>query len=530
MSAPSSTIYICSGVRLNSRYDHTIYFASASAQLAYFNGKVVRTFSAYTFLRKTWPLQVAATMEEAKSWSYLFFQNGTGLKRYFYFINNVEQKNNGMIELTLELDVLQTYMFDYELLPCFVERQHVEDDTVGKHTQEEGLDVGDYKVIATGDTTNLNDKCILVLASTTVNGNSAETVTDSMGFLYNGTFSGLTVYAVPVEKWVSWADKLLDLSTWGKIDSIVAMWMYPKKLVKLAGEATWENVGNIESVNSAITVSQTYTKYQSGTIDGYTPKNNKLFTHPYNLLYVTNNNGSSAVYKYERFEASAVNFLLVGGIAPDAGVYMYPTNYNGGEAYAEGLSLPPFPTCAWDADGYKIWLAQNQNQHRLIETDSTIKTVAGVATAVGSALMGNPMGAAGGVAMAYSGMMQKEQLLAAKADKAVEPPQARGSFSTSVNMTSNKHCFTVQRKTITAEYAKRIDDYFTMAGYKINQVKTPNRHARKSFTYIKTIDCHISSNLCNEDAVKIEQIFDKGITWWVNGDKICDYSQDNGTL
>lgn len=527
MSTPNSTIHVCSGVRLDNRYDHSIFFENRTAQLNYFEGKVVRTFSSYSYLRKTWPIQVDGDPEEARTWSYLYFRNDDTGKYYFYFITNIEYKNNGMIELTLELDVVQTYLFDFELLDCFVERQHVTDDTVGKHTQEESLDVGEYKVQSTGNTTALDDKCILILASTTVNGNTAETVTDSMGFLYNGTFSGLTVYAVPVEKWVQWADKLLDLSTWGKIDSIVAMWMYPKKLVKLAGEATWENVGDIESVNSAITVSQTFTKYQSGAIDGYTPKNNKLYTYPYNLIYVTNNAGASAVYKYERFEASAVNFLMVGGIAPDAGVYMYPTNYNGGEAYAEGLSLPPFPTCAWDADGYKIWLAQNQNQHRLMETDSTIKTVAGVATVVGSAITGNVVGAVGGVGMAYSGMMQKEQLLAAKADKAVEPPQARGAFSTSVNMTSNKHCFTVQRKTVTAEYAKRIDDFFTMYGYKINSVQKPNIKARKAFTYVKTNGCLIAGNMCTEDTVKVENIFDHGITFWRNGDRIGDYSQDN---
>lgn len=530
MSVPSSTINICSGVRLTSRYDHTIYFETAAAQLAYFTGKVVRSFSAYTFLRKSWPLQVAATMEDAKTWSYLFFRNGTGQKYYFYFINNVEQKNNGMVELTLELDVLQTYMFDYQLLPCFVERQHVEDDTVGKHTQDEELDPGEYRVMTSEYTENLNDHCILVLASATVNGNSQETVTDSMGFLYNGTFSGLTVFAVPVEKWVLWADKLLDLSSWGKIDCIVAMWMYPKALVKLAGEATWSNTDDVESVNSAKTLTYTTSKVQSGDLDGYTPKNNKLYTHPYNLLYLTNNSGESAVYKYERFTSSNVSFNLVGGIAPDAGVYMYPTNYNGGDAYIEGINLPPFPTCAWDADGYKIWLAQNQNQHAQAKSESVMKILGGAATAIGGGITGNATAIAGGLGLVYSGATQIQQLNALKADRAIEPPQARGSFSTNLNMTNQRHGFTIQRKTIIAEYARRIDNFFTMYGYKLNWVQTPNRHARKAFTYIKTIDCHIASNLCNEDAVKIEQIYDKGITWWVNGDKICDYSQDNSTL
>lgn len=527
MSTPQSTIFVCSGVRLDNRYDHTIFFQNSVAQYNYFAGKVVKTFPAYSYLRKSWPLQVEATMEEARTWSYLFFQNGTGNKWYYYFITNLEYKNNGMVELSLELDVMQTYMFDYTLLDCFVERQHVTDDTVGLHTQDEELDVGEYRVMSSTFTDELKDMCILILASATVNGVSQETVTDTLGFLYNGTFSGLTVFAVPVERWAWWGDQLINLSDWGKIDSIVAMWMYPKKLVKLAGEATWDNVGDIESVNSALTSTKTFSKVQSGDLDGYTPKNNKLYTYPYNLLYMCNNAGDSAVFRYENFTSSSCAFLMVGGIAPDAGVYMHPTNYNGGDAYAEGLTLPPFPTCAWDADGYKIWLAQNQNQHGLSNVESGLKTLLGTGTAVVSALTGNIPGVAGGVAMAYSGAMQKFQHLQAKADKSVEPPQARGSFSTSLNMTSSRHGFTVQRKTVKKEYAKRIDDYFTMYGYKINSVQKPNINARPAFTYVKTNGCLITGNMCTEDMTKIESIFDRGITFWKNGDRLGDYSQDN---
>ena len=99
MSAPQSIISICSGVRLDNRYEHSIYFADATAQQEYFAGKVVQTFPAYSYLRKSWPLQVQATMEEARSWSYLYFRNGSG-KVYYYFINQIEYKNDNTVELT----------------------------------------------------------------------------------------------------------------------------------------------------------------------------------------------------------------------------------------------------------------------------------------------------------------------------------------------------------------------------------------------------------------------------------------------
>lgn len=533
MSAPQSTIYICSGVRLNSRYEHSVYFASASAQASYFAGKVVKTYSAYTFLRKSWPLKVEATMAQAKAWSYLYFQNGGSGKVYYYFINNIEYINDHTVELTLELDVLQTYMFDYTLLPSFVERQHVEDDTPGKHTQEEGLDPGEYRIAASHQVADMNELCIMVLASITLNGNSQETIINAYGSLYNFVFSGLKLYAIPMSNWPNWSRQLDNLSEWGKIDGIVAMWMYPKNMVSLGGEQTWTDSDLTKVVNGAKAIYFDVPITQTGKIDGYQPKNNKLYCYPYNFLYATNHNGASAVYRYERFPAGSTqaDFMITGALAPDTGARLTPINtYNGADTYTEGITLGSFPSCAWDADGYKIWLAQNQNQHDLTMTTGTIKAAVGGVTALGSLLTGNLMGAAGGAGAAVSGIMDIQQLIAAREDKAVEPPQARGTFSANLNVANMRHNFSVMRKTVTAEYARRIDDFFTMYGYRINQVKTPNRHARQGFTYVKTIGCHIAANLCNEDTVKIESIYDHGVTWWTDGDTIGDYSQANNTI
>ena len=130
MSTPASQINICEGVRLDNTYRNTIYFSGIAAQLSYFLGKVIKTFTGYTYLRKSWSIKVSATMEQANSWTYLFFSNGEGQKTWYYFINNIEYVNDNTVELFLELDVMQTYMFDYTLLPSFVEREHVTLDAI----------------------------------------------------------------------------------------------------------------------------------------------------------------------------------------------------------------------------------------------------------------------------------------------------------------------------------------------------------------------------------------------------------------
>ena len=529
MSAPQSTIYICSGVRLDNRYEHSIYFADATAQQEYFAGKVVKTFSAYSYLRKSWPLQVEATMEQAKTWSYLYFRNGTG-KYYYYFINQVEYKNDNMVELTLELDVLQTYRFDFSLLQCFVERQHTTSDNPGDFTVDEGLELGEPVDNTMMDMTGIEDLAILVLA--TINPNYADTTkpVQALSGNYNGVFSGLKLWAVNGSQWDDWGDQLDALASAGFLDGIISMWMYPKNLIELGGENTWTDSDLCKTVESFPVggIGSGFSGRPS-KLDGYTPKNKKLLCYPYQFLHCSNNAGGSAVYRYERFEdPTNCTFNLYGSLSPEGTVLMVPMKYNGvAKNFDHGLTLGGYPTCAWDSDIYKMWLAQNQNQHNLGAIQSVVKAGAGAVMGVASLATGNITGALGGVAMAYNGASQIAGLLAQRKDMEIQPPQAKGNFSTSTNISASKQTFTFYYKSVNAETARMLDNYFTMYGYKLNRVQTPNMHARPAFTYVKTVGCKIAGNMCTEDILRIESIFDRGVTFWVNGDRIADYSQDN---
>lgn len=532
MSTPQSTIYICSGVRLDNRYEHSIYFADATAQQEYFAGKVVKTFPAYSYLRKSWPLQVEATMEQARKWSYLYFRNGTG-KFYYYFITQIEYKNDNMVELALELDVLQTYLFDFTREECFVERNHVWNDTPRAHTLDEGLELGELVDNDVQHWTAYNDLCILVLATINPNHADTEKPVQALAGRYNGVFSGVKVWAVNSSQWADWGNQLDALGEAGFLDGIIAMWMYPKSLVKLGGENTWDDDDLCKTVDGAED-GMDYIQLDAypQTVDGYAPKNQKLLSYPYSFLYVSNNTGGSAVYRWERFNFNKPRFSASGTISPEASIKLFPVGYNhlNEDHYEAGLSLGGFPMCAWDADVYKMWLAQNQNQNQHAMNTAGLAIAGGAITALGSLAMGNVAGAIGGAGAVIGGAQQIGSLLAQKADMAIQPPQAKGTFSGGVNITAGKHTFSFYRKSISAENAKVIDDYFTMYGYKLNRVQKPYIHLREQFTYIKTIGCIVHGNLCIEDITKIEGIFDKGVTFWANGDNIGKYYLDNPVI
>ena len=544
MSTPQTTIYICSGVRLNSKYEHSIYFANASEQRSYFAGKVVKTLSAYSYVRRSWKLKVAATMSDALTWNYLYFRNNSSDPSFFYFfINNVEYINDETVELDLELDVIQTYLFRFQLLPCFIERQHVPDDYVGNYTVDEGLDLGEYVVEECIEPADLDDMSIVAMSTFNLLLNPVDlgSVNDTsvyrpMFTINQGVGNGCGVYASKAyirnkageytyytDNLTGVANYLRELEDVGQLDSIIAMWMFPTKLIQTPND----NTAPFEWVQG--TGAYDVTIQRGANLDGYVPKNNKLFTYPYKLLYVTNNNGVGAAYRYERSDTiSKIDFRMKGVCSPDGGIKAYPKNYNGiAENYDEGVALTNFPMCAWDSDPYKIWLAQNQNQNNLGMAMAGVKILAGLGTAAGSIATANPIGAVGGIGTAVSGFADIAGSLAQRADMDLQPVQAKGSYNPTVDFANVKHTVSFYKKCISREQAKIIDDFFTMFGYRINAVQRPNLCARESFTFVKTKGCHAVGNLCNSDILTIENIFNNGITFWNNGDKIGDYSQSN---
>lgn len=538
MSTPETTLYLCSGVPLNSRYSHSLYFADKTAQLNYMRGFVDKTLPAYSFIRRSWSLKVEGDLSEAVRWNYLFFRYPSDEKYYYYFINRVEYINDGTVELFLELDLLQTYLFDISFKDCLIEREHVTNDTVGKHTVSEGIEAGELVYQKTQTLTDLTDYVIMILASFNPYTTTSPTNAVTKGGLYGGVYSGLGLYAVPIEKYKNLSDKIAALAEQNLVEGIVSMWVYPKRLLVLEGEEGWGD--DVWCFNVSHTATPTYNFSPSKSFGSYTPKNNKLFTYPYNLLEISNNSGSTVTYRHEFLLESDQGYLFYvnGGLTPDSGLRIMPSTYLKGSTKAannHAINLPSFPTCAWNSDTYKIWLAQNQHNIDTQKASAVVSTIGGAASVTGGiALMATGGGAlagagmiAGGVMGMTGGIIQCQQAIGTQEAAEKQADQMRGSFAPSINATMKMHTFTISEKRVTEERAKIIDDYFTVYGYKVNRVGKPSLKNRPSYTYVKTLGCHVQGAITNEDIVKIESIFDKGVTFWANHSHVGDYTVDN---
>lgn len=65
-------------------------------------------------------------------------------------------------------------------------------------------------------------------------------------------------------------------------------------------------------------------------------------------------------------------------------------------------------------------------------------------------------------------------------------------------------------------------------GYAVHEMGVPNLASRESYNYIRTVGCLIAAQCPADDALQIQQIYDKGITiWHVDLDDIGDYTLSN---
>lgn len=100
-----------------------------------------------------------------------------------------------------------------------------------------------------------------------------------------------------------------------------------------------------------------------------------------------------------------------------------------------------------------------------------------------------------------------------------------------VNVASGKNTFHFYKMSIKYEYAKIIDDFFSMFGYKVNILKVPNITGRQNWNYVKLLNPNIEGTEIPEfELNEYKAQLEAGITFWHNPQTFRDYSQSNNIV
>lgn len=513
---PASSCMLCRKVPLDNSYSNTLTFSNEAEQLAYFESKQARKYESISPIALQKPIRFNIAADGIFDCNYCVIKNSNiTSKNLFCFITRIEYVNMNTCDVFFEIDVMQTYFFNMNIRSCFVEREHVNDDTIGKHTINEGIPYGDYKEFSVGNPPNLGNKVIIGQIADAKKG----------GGVYGGVYHGLSFTKWALSKANELEQVLKKLAADGKQDSVVSLSMGYDKCVPAKG------------TNTPAKIQYSVTKRVSN-IDGYVPRNKKLLCYPYNFLYCENSQGQSGAYRFEMFSTPACRFEVWGTFGSGLELTLVPKNYNGlGINYDERMSISGFPMCSWVSDTYRAWFAQNKYSVAIDALGSAFGLTTGMnmsAMNVGAnASSGKVAGAMSSAMGGLGGMVGAAKDFANIGNtfyqSSIAPDKVKGNSSSSSVYASNKMNFQFTQKCIRKEYAKSIDDYLTVFGYRVNKIGVPKIRGRRSFNYVKTNGSSVTGDIPFNFLALINNIFDRGIFFW-HGDYVGDFGRDNSIV
>ena len=551
MANRTSRIILAKGIKIDRAYKNILsYSESDMLALLRSNSHYVNELSNCSFIRKTSTIMVDITYEQAIQSNYIAFQNPDYSNKWFFaWIDEIKYIGERNIEISYTIDDWSTWSGNLVKKACWVEREHVADDSIGAHLLDEGLACTNYNYRnVTIDPMYLQDPYIVVMSTYDL-----ENDRDMAGSnIWNGAVNGAKAYIFRFK--ISNADYcildfekfLLATNTKGKKDAIQNIFIIPAAVVGLE-----PSEGGTLLTGHSYSIAQGQISGKYYTLDGFTfnpatftthvrnlyndfsyvPHNNKCYCYPYHYLFVTNNNGNANIYKGELFsDRTNIEFTNQLALTPGVSGRIAPLNYKGSSYnYDESLTLGKFPECGWSNDEYINWLTQNA----INEPTKILNSVLGIGNSVSgynkakasdegvtamdtANLAGNIVGNVAGII----GDFYSANLL---------PSSSAGSNVGDIGFCTYSLRFDFYNMVLCDEELRIIDNYFTRFGYKVNSLKIPEFNSRPYWNYIKITEGeNIGYGIIPSKAMDtINKIFRTGTSVWHSHDNLGNFSLAN---
>ncbi|MBP3887242.1 MAG: hypothetical protein J6F30_06270 [Cellulosilyticum sp.] len=540
---PNGQIRFLTQIPIDANYENSLDFLNEVEQRTYFlSQQPVHTMLGATRIRDG-VIAVNSLADNLLSANYMMFQNTNFSNKWFYaFITNIEYVNNNMSHVYYQIDDIQTWLFDVQLKQCLVEREHTATDNLFEHLIDEGITTGGYKNsdLATNELSMGSYNAVLFVSFDS----DGKDISASKIKPYQGNLNGLTPLIFGVQdndgNWypVTKTDEedYDDMNEMEKLNYFI-------KTVTEAGRS--ENLVSLVLIPKELTRDDPYGEYPSDIylrflnytsntqIDGYTPKNKKLYTSPFCMIEFGTSDGQKEYLQPEYLIAGQNELEIFTNISPSPSILIVPSTYaNENYSWNKSISFDAFPQCAMAIDGYKAWVASGGLSHEVLGVINSFEQgltggIQGVGTGSGALSPQETLKLGQSAYAGMSGMMS--HLINIQYAKRL-PNAVKGNIN-SQPLTANQQIrIYIRQMTINGEQAKSIDDYFTMYGYKVNKLKQPTRRNRPHFTYLKTKGLHVDGGAPADAIQRIETIYDNGIRFWVNPAEVGNYNVNNAPV
>lgn len=330
----------------------------------------------FSYCRPNEPINVPVPYSAAYKYNYVVVQNPMqpveGEEqplKLCYFILSTDYVAPGTTQLTLQLDVVQTYQFGVCLGNMFVERGHMGvsnavfkngvQNLQGQYLRKylnvpEGLDIGDSYVMANHEWYPLTDAStfdigkIIIISSADLAADPGTVDNPNLnvadGQNADGIPSGCNVYSMDLSTFKAVLNVMKEKS-W-VAQCIQSVSTFPARLlsagvdVELFGNSgvTMQFLGETDTLELPIktyaTTGNIYQQLSNGVPDGYHDLY-KAYTYPYSVIELTAYNGNSVFVKPELVYGNTLALTVIGcAVAPFARIGVFPTNY--GQSFEGG--------------------------------------------------------------------------------------------------------------------------------------------------------------------------------------------------
>lgn len=444
---PQSTIYLLKGLEIDAM-NNTFWgaFDTPEKQFNFFMDNYDHIeFNDYTYQRKDGTVVVTGSYDDLRLYNYLIYRNGNvgNKSKYIYcFITSLGYLNDNVTSITFETDVIQTWRFEIErnFLPSFIAYEHrpqwYKDTSIDDNqrpcinTQPENLEIGTDLVSDKQyfmRITNNTSYAIIAMTSD-LNGN------DSYSFGVLGSPSQLNYYIIPFNTVTGLDIKTINIDGQATIISGLSEIMDAiRKDEKLVGKCVSITINNslcgitynngIPNFKSKYYLKHDYDKFSAisvnllaynsmmsnndadyitynlnGSIDSFIGFNNftKLYTYPYSYILLSDNNGTSKIFKNELWkDPRDIQFISI-GCPSSSKINIIPKNYkvNSDNTYSSLINLDNSFETSYelsvpvisDATAMMMQSSRNSMNVGLSNIRRSNETASAIASATGNAM------------------------------------------------------------------------------------------------------------------------------------------------
>lgn len=532
--APNSDVWLCKGIPFDTQHTMSYRPPSEVEQQTRILSYTEYILNAQSYIRHTNnSIRVAIPPDSAIVCNYMAFRNTAfGNKMFYAFITDVEYVNNETSLITYSIDVLQTYYFDIDINPSYIEREHTETDGIGDNVMPEpvlatGQEIYSNNSAITHDTAGLYT--VIVTSKHLLNPDGRYYTTFAQGALsglvLTGAYNICNVTSATLNDFANVITSYIE--TAGGLSEIIAIYSIPKdNYPNGAWDATHTWLAPAVNPNQPdYKLLEIAKPTASDKLDTYTPSNKKLYTYPYCFLRVTDYRGGTKDLRYEYMPDNKQLRLTNSGILPSPSEQLSTFGYAGTDGqmspWDNSMWISSYPTPTLSTSEFSDYYGSNHNAQIAQQLSNIFSTIVSAGTSVlGAANYGPDEGSipTGGFSLVTSTVDNAARFIGRQQDMLNKTRVLNANNSSFLPYLYGRDLFGTYRVCYNRDILKMYDDYFTMCGYAVNRLKTPNfltTKRRPAYNFCKMKQANITANGVPAQALtEIIQIFNSGVCLW----------------